>query len=104
MIPEQFNNPNLKEALLPVLMVALAVCAGVIRYFEKISGGKVFLWREFFFEVISSIFTSIIVYLLAKGLNANDLVAVGISGVASYFGTRSLEIVYRHLGAKKEGN
>lgn len=58
--------------------------------YKKISTGKEFKFGEFVFEPISTLFVGMIFYLLARGVDVAEFVAVGISATMCNFGTKAL--------------
>ena len=95
-------------------LTGLGFAGGIIRYIEDYRKElqrnprtrRKFTLLELLVKALSSAFACIVIYFICKGLNIDDLVALGLAGVASYFGTESLDIVFQHFNktTKKDDN
>lgn len=99
------KDPNNWDAVFWLFLAGLGVFGGIIRYFDdlrKEAAKNPESLRKFeIFEMIakafSSAFVCIVIYFICQGLDLDSLVSLGLSGVASYFGTESLGIIFRHF-------
>lgn len=99
------KDPNNWDAAFWLFLSGLGICGGIIRYFDDLRkesarnprSRKKFEIFEMIVKAISSAFVCIVIYFICQGLNISDLVSLGLAGVASYFGTESLGLVFRHF-------
>lgn len=99
------KDPNNWDITLWLFLLGLGICGGVIRYFDDLrkestnnpDKRKRFEIFEMVAKAVSSAFVCTVIYFICQGLNIGDLVSLGLAGVASYFGTESLGLVFRHF-------
>lgn len=99
------KDPNSWGIAFWAFLSGLGVAGGIIRYLDDLRkelqrnprSKKRFEIFEMLAKAVSSAFACIVIYFICKGLNIDDLVALGLAGVASYFGTESLGVVFRHF-------
>ena len=102
-MPEK--DPYTWDSALWAFLAGLGLAGGAIRYLDDLRKEiqrnprtrKKFEIFEMLAKAISSAFALIVIYFICKGRNIDDLVALGLAGVSSYFGTESLGIVFRHF-------
>jgi hypothetical protein len=78
-------------------VLGLSFIAGTLRYWGCVIQGRKFSVRECLLELLTSAFVSIVVYMLCTGCGLTEYIAISLSGVASYFGTRALSLVFNFV-------
>lgn len=106
------KDPNNWELTFWAFLTGLGLTGGIIRYIEDYrkelqhnpNTPHKFTLVELLGKAFSSAFACIVIYFICKGLKIDDLVALGLSGVASYFGTESLGVVFQHFNKNNNNN
>lgn len=96
------KDPQSLSLFHTALAAGMMLLGGGLRYVQKVIEGKPFSFREFLFELCSSLFVGMVFYLIARGLSTPEFVSVGISAAMSYFGTKALTLVYKQAEKRSE--